>query len=185
MKSAFALYADVPEAKNSLVFSENETKLPDWINGIPMYSFWWLIILCDDYTHGGDREFVKARLPYAKSILSQIDEYIDESGETHFPVNFIDWPTHYTEEDGEEKKRDEYAGVHYLLKIAAEKMLRLLNEFGEETAKCRRILEKLFRKSFKVGKYKQIAALGVLAAKRRSTTGKFCWRTARKVFLRL
>ena len=69
MKSAFALYADVPEAKNSLVFSENETKLPDWINGIPMYSFWWLIILCDDYTHGGDREFVKARLPYAKSIL--------------------------------------------------------------------------------------------------------------------
>lgn len=166
MKSAFALYADVPEAKNSLVFSENETKLPDWINGIPMYSFWWLIILCDDYTHGGDREFVKARLPYAKSILSQIDEYIDESGETHFPVNFIDWPTHYTEEDGEEKKRDEYAGVHYLLKIAAEKMLRLLNEFGEETAKCRRILEKLFRKSFKVGKYKQIAALGVLAGEK-------------------
>lgn len=95
MRSAFCLYQNTSETENSLVFAKEQTPLSAWINKIPMYSMWWLIILSENYFHGGDRKFAEEQLPYAQGLLRQFDEYVLADGSTAFSNNFIDWPTHY------------------------------------------------------------------------------------------
>ena len=110
MKAAACLYGNISETKNSLRFACEQTPLPEWINDIPMYSMWWLTVLCENFRLGGDRAFAKAQLPYAEGLLSLFEKNVDEAGNTLFGYNFIDWPTHY-EPGGEPAKRlDEFAG---------------------------------------------------------------------------
>lgn len=167
MKAAQSLYETIPETERSLRYTKEQTPLGEWINGIPMYSMWWLIILSDNYRHSGNREFAREQLTYAEGLISEFEKYVDEEGETHFGYNFIDWPTHYEEGEDEIKKQDEKAGVNYLLRIALQKTKELMEELGRESERCESLLKKLERKKYEVKKYKQIASLGVWSGERR------------------
>lgn len=166
MKAAQSLYETIPETERSLRYTKEQTPLGEWINGIPMYSMWWLIILSDNYRHSGNREFAREQLTYAEGLISEFEKYVDEEGETHFGYNFIDWPTHYEEGEDEIKKQDEKAGVNYLLRIALQKTKELMEELGRESERCESLLKKLERKKYEVKKYKQIASLGVWSGER-------------------
>ena len=126
MRSAFCLYKNTSETENSLIFAKEQTPLPGWINEIPMYSMWWLIILSENYFQGGDRKFAEEQLPYVQGLLEQLGKYIREDGSTSFSNNFIDWPTHYEEGGDERKAYDELAGVNYLFRIALNATSKLL-----------------------------------------------------------
>ena len=166
MKAAFRLYGDVPETENSLLFAREQTPLPEWMNGIPMYSMWWLIALWENFYQGGNRAFAEGQLDYAEGLISLFECAVDEDGETHFGYNFIDWATHF-EPGGEETKRgDESAGVNYLLRLALMSSAKLFRAFGRDDGKCGILLEKLNRSCRRAEKYKQIAALGVLAGEK-------------------
>lgn len=166
MRSAFCLYRNTSETENSLIFAKEQTPLPGWINEIPMYSMWWLIILSENYFHGGDRKFAEEQLPYVQGLLEQLGKYIREDGSTSFSNNFIDWPTHYEEGGDERKAYDELTGVNYLFRIALNATSKLLRALGKENDVCEKLTEKLKRKSYEVRKYKQIAALGVWAGEK-------------------
>ena len=58
MKAAHYLFGDISETLNSLDFIKAETPLPKWMNNIPSYSIWWLIILADEYTVYGKKNEV-------------------------------------------------------------------------------------------------------------------------------
>lgn len=166
MKAAACLYGNVSETENSLRFAREQTPLPEWINDIPMYSMWWLTVLCENFRLGGDRAFAEAQLPYAEGLLSLFEKNVDEEGNTLFGYNFIDWPTHY-EPGGEPAKRlDELAGVNYLLRIALRKTQWLLREFGRDDGRCTRLIGKLSQSRRAAECYKQIAALGVWAGEK-------------------
>ena len=162
-RAAYCIYGELPEIKNSLSFSQREGVPPNWINGIPMYSFWWLINLADDYFHTGNKEFASEKLPFAYAVLNETERCVTESGETRFCFNFIDWAMHWENGDSEEKYSDELAGVSALLRIALIKTERLLKALGEESIVCERILARLDRKTFDIHFYKQAAALTVLS----------------------
>lgn len=166
MKAAQSLYETLPETERSLRYAKEQTPPGEWINGIPMYSMWWLIILSDNYRYSGNREFAREQLTYAEGLISEFEKYVDEEGETHFGYNFIDWPTHYEGGEEEVKKQDEQAGVNYLLRIALQKTKELMKELGRESEVCESLLKKLERKKYEVKKYKQIAGLGVWSGER-------------------
>lgn len=164
MRAAHCLYGDTPEVLSSLRFGMEETPLPGWIAGMPAYSLWWLINLCDDYAFHGDAERIVPLLPYVKELLEQIDRHVTEDGEIAYPSNFIDWPTHCRSKDPDEVKRaDLRCGMHYLSRITMQKTAALLTDLGEDPGLCERILARLMQKSHTVSRFKQIAALGVWA----------------------
>ena len=77
-RAARCLFNDVPEVVNSLDFAMNETPLPKWMNGIPAYSLWWLIILADEFKYSGDKSLFVKYIPYVKGLIEQISLSVKE-----------------------------------------------------------------------------------------------------------
>lgn len=166
-KTAYCMFQNIPEIKNSLIFCRDQTEKGTWMNNIPMYSVWWLYVLCEYYDHTQDKDFVKENLPFIEQIISDVDFCVDKNGETRFPMNFIDWPSHYEEKEneGEEdviKRYDELAGTNYLIRLVFNKLADLLKIVGADAEKLNEISQRLEKKKYSVKRYKQIAALGVL-----------------------
>ena len=93
------LYGDNENIQNSLKFLKEETPPDQWINGIPSYSAWWVINLCDYYRLSGNYNFFKENQDYAQAVIKNINGCIDDSGEMDFSIAphwmpyFLDWPT--------------------------------------------------------------------------------------------
>lgn len=142
----------------SLDLIRDETKLPGWMNNIPSYSMWWIIIHKDWYLQNGDLEYLKEQKEYLISLLSYLNEFISENGTNTTPNPFIDWPS--TGNDAAVN-----AGVHSLLVLAMESGSELCNILGEEDL-SEKYLEstKTLRKCIPDhGDNKQAASLMVLA----------------------
>ena len=167
MRAAQCLFGDLPETENSLAFVHSQTPLSTWMNNIPAYSLWWLIILADEYAIKGDKTPFIAYLPYIKGLVKQISDHVKEDGETTYSWDFIDWPSCFheveTKELHHEKKSDSHAGVAYLTKIAMQKTADFLAVCGEDNSLCYDIIRRLDKKQQTVLMYKQIAGLGVWA----------------------
>lgn len=161
MKAAHYLYGDVPETVNSLDFVKAETPLPKWMNNIPSYSLWWLLILAEEYAVYGEKPIFNTYLPYVNGLLLQISDYVTENGKLLFEWNFVDWPTNYAPNEPIEKKTDSETGVAYLMKLALTKLLPFLEDHNAEVSVCKDVLRRLDKRENHVEKYKQIAALGV------------------------
>lgn len=176
-KTSFCLYPDVPEIKNSLIFCRDQTDEGVWMNGIPNYSAWWIYNLYEYYMRTSDEGFVKENLGFVKRIVRDFYPFVDEDGTTRLPFDFIDWGSHYVVKDDSsdfdendpesarelDKKYDELAGTNYLLRIIMKKAEFLLDKFGEDSSLAREIVGRLERKTHRVRRYKQIAALAILA----------------------
>ncbi len=165
MRAAQCLFGDVPETENSLAFVHSQTPLSKWMNNIPAYSLWWLIILADEYAVKGDKTPFIAYLPYIKGLVQQVSDHVKEDGETTYPWDFIDWPSCFheteTKENADVKKADSHAGVAFLTKIAMQKTADFLRVCGEDDSLCMDVLRRLDKKEQTVLQYKQIAGLGV------------------------
>ena len=133
------------------------------MNNIPMYSLWWIINLRDYYFKTGDYEFLSSFREYLKGLISQIDGVIKEDGNTAFPFNFIDWPSHPVEEDGSVKARDQYAGVHALTVWALKSAKEIFKVLEEDDKIIVSSLVKLSKISHTVEKYKQISAIRLIS----------------------
>ena len=167
MRAAHCLYGNTPEVLSSLHFAMEETPLPGWVSGMPAYSLWWLINLCDDYAFHGNADRIAPFLPYAKELLKQIDRHVTADGEIAYPSNFIDWPTHCRSKDPDRIKRaDLHCGMHYLSRITMQKTAAFLKDLGEDTSLCEQILARLMQKSHTVSRFKQIAAIGAWSGDR-------------------
>ena len=83
--------------EESLEFACEQTPLPKWMNGIPSYSMWWLIILWDWYMHNGDSSFLNCYKDYAIALLVQLCELVNEDGSDNLSDYFFDWPTANTD----------------------------------------------------------------------------------------
>ena len=187
IKTAYCLFDDIPEIKNSLAFCRDQTPEGGWTNNIPAYSVWWLVNLCEYYAHGGDDAFVEENAAFISRLIHDVSACVDDDGNVNFDYFFIDWATHPEENRNESengglkadkthaddstdenaiKEYDEKAGTNYLLRIAFGRVIPLLKKFGLPLNEAEETLEKLKRKSYSVKKYKQIAALGVLAGEK-------------------
>ena len=164
IKSAYTMFSDVPEIKNSLDYSKDTMPKGTWMNGIPMYSAWWMLNVIEHCIRFGDYSYIVESKNDFDDILGMILNEIDEDGTTHFPMNFIDWPSHFDVGDDDEDKRcDEIAGMNYLLRIIISSVIEVYDYVGFDKAVASEILTRLSRKNYEIRKYKQIAAMAVLS----------------------
>lgn len=161
------IFLEDREITNSLEFATIEMPLPGWVNWSPMYSFWWTLIFAEYYIDHKDEQFKNQYFDYMLGIIHQSDNLIKENGDLLFPFLFIDWPSHYDENEkiGNDlvKKEDEIVGCRFLISITLKKVLEAFNELLKKEDKdlILDILSRLKNGKTDVIKYKQIAALGV------------------------
>ncbi len=81
-KALYCLYRDVSPIRDALDFAQSLSERAGlrWVNGIPSYSFWWLINLCDYVEVTQDKEYLREKLAFAGDILSKLDVCVDSEG---------------------------------------------------------------------------------------------------------
>lgn len=152
------LYGGVANIRNCLTFLKEETPPTQWINGIPTYSAWWVINLCDYCRLSGDRDYFAENREYARAVIENISRCIDDNGEMDFSAApyfmpyFLDWPTLDTP--------DAKIGTAALLVYMAKKYLEM-----EENQDCDRIASKLAVYLDKDCSFKQTRAFQILAGR--------------------
>ena len=151
---------------NSLSFLKEETSVDQWINGIPSYSAWWVINLCDYCRMTGSTEYFEENRGYAEAIMKHFNECIALDGtiDFHLPEGsmnfFLDWPTCETD--------DAVIGTAAIILVAAKRFLEI-----DENEDCRKILQKLQVYLDKDCQYKQTRAFQILAGRNAEGEDKF------------
>ena len=106
-----------PLLEDTLRFARETTPLPGWMNGMPTYSLWWLLIVWDWYWYTGSRTFLEENRDYALVLIRQITDLIRADGSDTLPGYFLDWPSH--------ERAEEKDGSRALLSMALEAYMLL------------------------------------------------------------
>lgn len=152
-------YQDV--VPNSLDFLRDQTPLPKFMNGIPTYSLWWLIMQHDWYHYQGNLAYLEEQRSYLLGLLDVVAQHVDENGQEQFHdggMRFLDWPTYG-------KKKEVDAGIQAMTVMALERGVKMLKVLGEDAAakKYTTLLERMRKQAPGLGESKQAAALLALA----------------------
>ncbi|QGQ98689.1 alpha-L-rhamnosidase [Paenibacillus psychroresistens] len=142
----------------SLDFIRDQTPLPGWMNTIPSYSIWWIIIHHDWYMHNGDLVYLREQKDYLIGLLDLITEHINDDGTNSTPSPFLDWPS-------SENQAGVQAGLHGLFTLAMKYGAVLCELLGaqSEAEKYRTTEAKLRQHHPHHADSKQAAALLALA----------------------
>lgn len=156
MLALTALYGRLALIEKTIDFVKAQTPLPEWMNGFPSYSLWWIVIVGDYYERTDAEAFTKKQLDYLQGLLAQVNGCVSEQGEMNFPAYFLDWPTHETP--------DELLGVRAIAMIAAKKAIAVLRAFKKDTSEAEELLKKLSKKEIGPTKCKAVLGLKYFAA---------------------
>lgn len=129
--------------------------MPLWMNGMPSYSMWWIIICADYYKATGCADYIKEQLDYMLALTELMDGCVAEDGTMNYPGFFVDWPTH--------DKEDELAGVRAINIMAAKRAAELFAEFGYPHEAAESLLAKLLKVPMDIKTAKQVIALKYFA----------------------
>ncbi len=161
-------YNEVVESSLDLI--KENTPADKWMNGIPSYSFWWLIIRHDWYMYTGDAEYVKKDGKYISDMTAHILDSISDDGSDAFvsamdekdKTNpymkyFIDWETLGTP--------DSKSGFYAVAIMALRSCITLCEVIGDSllAQKCADKIKKIRAFTLPDTYEKQAAALAVLA----------------------
>lgn len=93
MMTIRTLFGQVDMLDESLRFARKHAPLPAFMNTMPTYSLWWLLILHDYYMATGDKKFLNENKKYAMALARHMAGFIHEDGTHDLPGYFLDWPT--------------------------------------------------------------------------------------------
>ncbi len=158
MMAINCLYGRQPMIEDAIDFSAGSCPLPEFMNGIPAYSFWWIICLHDYFFYTGDALYVKKHAAYITEFVKYIDSVVSSKGALTFPESpmsyFLDWPS----ADSPERR----AGVYALCGIAMQKAQTLFEILGQDKALPESIVKRI-DPTLCGGNLKQVNAIKFLA----------------------
>ncbi len=139
--------------EESLDFVRDQTPLPGWMNNMPAYSLWWILILYDWYFATGDDKYLNNQKEYLVKLSEQLCSHIEPDGNDTINNYFLDWPT-------EANPKKKWA-VRGLLKSALLRSAELLSILGDTSTaeKCKAHAKLLEKIKGEAGDVKQIAAV--------------------------
>ena len=116
-----------------------ETQM-NWMNGMPAYSLWWLLIHYDWYMNTGDLAYLTEQKEYLHKLLSHLVTLVDEDGVEQLPSKFLDWPNNANPEAM-------HAGMQGLLRMGLERGAYLIDVLGEPelSAACTEAAERMLK----------------------------------------
>ena len=124
--TALRVYGNSKVLRDTLGYYARETwPLPNWMNGMPNYSLWWLITIGDLYRHTGDSQFVKEQWEYVKGLVQQLLPHIEENGRASFPTPFLDWPTN-------DKPEALKSGTHAMFALGFDRVAEMAQVVGDK-----------------------------------------------------
>ena len=163
-------YGDIEVIEKTIETAKLSNPMPNWINSIPSYSAWFLLIIYDIYKYKNDPKYVLKHLDYLNEIIKTFDRSLDENGNLDFMWSkdiyflampyFIDWPTY--REDNEKERID--ANV-LLLQYVFPKVLEMYEKSGQDTSIINHILAKLAKSDVSIPSTKVFAAFYQLVHK--------------------
>lgn len=139
----------------SLDLACEQYPLPNWMNGMSSYSFWYLIIHYDWYMQNVDIDYLNQHREYIVGLINQISSNINDDGtETMGKFRFLDWPSSPNKEGVE-------AGFRALLVWVLKDSQKLCEILEEKNAmiQCASSIDKLNKKIMDHNNLKQAAAL--------------------------
>ena len=96
-----------------------------WMNGMPAYSLWWLLIHYQWYMNTGNLDYLREQDEYLHKLLHVLVGLVDEDGVEHLPTKFLDWPNH-------DNPGAEHAGMQGLLRLALRRGAYLMEVLGDK-----------------------------------------------------
>lgn len=87
------VFGDQDIIRNSLDYACWMYPLPAWLNGMPAYSLWYLIIQNDLYMYSGNIEFLKSHWGYICGVIDLVSSKVDANGVETLGSRFLDWPS--------------------------------------------------------------------------------------------
>lgn len=133
------VYGNIELIKKTIDTAVLSNPMPCWINGIPSYSAWFLLIMYDIYSIAGAKSFVKVYQPYMDEIISLFDKSTDtnldydKAGLSYAMKYFIDWPS-YNDNNENERKEANILLLQYVIPKIQEMYLSLKMENRELTS---------------------------------------------------
>ena len=155
MLALTAMYGRLKVIERSLDFIKNQTPLPKWMNNIPMYSMWWIIILADYCKETGDLNYLEKQSDYLIGLVEQISRCVRDDGALDYPFYFVDWPSSNQPDEGE--------GVRAINIMAMKRAIEIFDLLGIDKSVAEKTLENLLKKKISVIKSKQVAGLKYFA----------------------
>lgn len=155
MLALTTLYGRMKEIELALDFVKNQTPLPKWMNGFPMYSMWWIIIVADYYNRTNAYKFTERQIEYMQGLILQMNSCVKDNGELNYPFYFVDWSTH--------NQLDEIFGARAINIIAVKKAITLLKIFHQSVDVAENLLKKLLKVEINPIKSKQVIGLKYFA----------------------
>ena len=152
------VFGNVPIVPQSLEFVRDLTPITGWMNNIPSYSAWWIMLVKDWYAATLDVDFLNRQKDYALKLITRFCDLVAENGDDKMGSYFLDWPTANDTVAGK-------SGVRALMKLMFRDAAFIADYFGEKelSARC---LDSEQRLSLKVGEhhnFKQVVAMMSLA----------------------
>lgn len=126
-----AVFGDDECVKNSLELVKRETPRGKWMNFMPTYSLWWIIIQYDRYMHWGDLDYLMQQKDYMAELSDMLTEWIDSGFYSENSDSlFVDWSS--AGQDGREE------GVRSIACMALECLKKIFAIYDENAraAKC-------------------------------------------------
>lgn len=156
MKTIKYVFGDIPQLVSGLERSARHAPLPEWIDTMPTYSLWWLIILEEWCFYTGNYAAAERQKDYICGLIPQILENIDENG-VFLADSFVDWPSKDTPAA--------VSGTKGLAVLCLQASVRLCRYFKETqlARQCSLVLKRLSSCREDCGGMKQIASLLMLA----------------------
>ena len=154
-----AVFGNQEIIRKSLDYVVEGTPEGQWMNNIPSYSMWWIIIQHDYFMQFGDREYLQKQIPYMKNICQMLSIHIDEQGKDSTPpMRFVDWPT-------KENASATDVGLQALHTLANQYALEIFTMLGETemVRQCEADAQKLQAWQVHIADAKQANALAVIA----------------------
>ncbi|MBQ3080608.1 MAG: alpha-L-rhamnosidase, partial [Clostridia bacterium] len=120
------VFGETDTVSKSLDFLRDRTPDGCWMNNMPTYSLWWVIVQFDLYMRTGNFEYLTEQKEYLTALSNRLKKLVKENGEEDMPGRkFLDWPT-------SEMPVASHEGIQGLLKLALDAAAYMLAELGEE-----------------------------------------------------
>ncbi|MBQ8407476.1 MAG: alpha-L-rhamnosidase [Clostridia bacterium] len=132
VQTVLSVFGNQRIIKDSLDLTRDDTPVELWMNNIPTYSLWWLLMHHDLYRQTGDLAYLMEQKEYMIALTKRILPLVNEDGSENTPEHrFLDWPNSTNPEA-------KHAGIHAMLKMTFESCADMLRVFGEEelAAQC-------------------------------------------------
>ena len=133
------VFGDPDCVPNSLDFAKSDAPLPAWMNNVPSYSVWWVLIQYRWFLQNGNYGYLKAQEEYLTGLVPLLCGFVGDDGREQIPDwRFLDWPTN-------DKPAAKHAGLQGLLTMGLDALGFLLQALGrgKESDRCHRAVARL------------------------------------------